>query len=210
MDEVSLLTPELRDLARREEQADEAFRAQIKNASSGDVLGAVTSVNTSRRKGQRKTPIESGMVQVLEDYGCAEDAHSSSEWHRQVSFLARESIDKARARGLDVEEGDFAENFTVEGFAPYLVPIGTILRVGSEVEVEISQVGKVCHTRCAIYYLAGDCIFPREGIFGVVRRGGTVSAGDSVTLLKLGDGRCSKTPDEALAEVDAARKAGTL
>ena len=76
--------------------------------------------------------------------------------------------------------------------------------------VEISQIGKVCHTRCAIYHLAGDCIFPREGIFGVVLHGGVVSAGDAIEVVKRGGGTCAHTPPEALAEVESARKAGTL
>lgn len=210
MEKISLLTPELEDLAEREEAADKVFKEHIENAVPGDVLGVVTSINTSRKKGQRKTPLESGEVNVIENYGLEDDAHSSDEWHRQVSFLARESIDKAVNRGLDVKEGDFAENFTIKGFAPYFIPIGTRLAVGNEVEVEISQVGKVCHTRCAIYYLAGDCIFPREGIFAVVNKGGKVRVGDEIKLLEMGDGTCLKTPIEAIEEVEAHRRAGTL
>ena len=207
---ISLLTPELEELADREEAAEALFRQQLDAAEPGTVLGSVTSINTSHKKGQRKTPVASGAIRVLENFGCEDDAHSSSAWHRQVSFLSRESIDKAVNRGLDVKEGDFAENFTVQGFAPYQIPIGTVLRVGDEVQVEIGQVGKVCHTRCAIYYLAGDCIFPREGIFGVVRQGGTVRVGDAIVLMSRGDGTCSATPQEALDEVEAARAAGTL
>ena len=112
--------------------------------------------------------------------------------------------------GLDVAEGDFAENFTTEGYEVMKLPLGTRLRIGGEVLVEISQIGKVCHTRCAIYHLAGDCIFPREGVFGVVLKGGPVKAGDMVVLEKYGDGTCVYSPPEALAEVEAARVAGTL
>lgn len=207
---VSLLTPDLEELAQREIAADEVFLRQIKNAKAGDVLGHVTSVNTSHKKGQRKQPLASGEVFIKENYGCENDAHSSSEWHRQVSLLSAESIAKAQSRGLDVKEGDFAENLTVEGFAPYFIPLGTVLRIGNEVELEISQVGKVCHTRCAIYYLAGDCIFPREGIFAVVNHGGAVHVGDEITLVSIGEGTCLKTPQEAIDEVEAARTAGTL
>lgn len=89
-------------------------------------------------------------------------------------------------------------------------PLGTQLKLGSEVLVEISQIGKVCHTRCAIYYLAGDCIFPHEGIFGVVLQGGEVHIGDDIQMVKLGDGTCSFTPAEALKEVEQARREGTL
>lgn len=209
-EEISLLTPEEQAMADREIAADEAFEQQFLAAQPGDVLGEVTSVNISKGKGQRKTPLESGEVRVIADYGCENDAHASSAWHRQVSLLSEESIAKARSRGLDVKEGDFAENFTVKGFAPYFIPLGTRLRLGDEVEIEISQIGKVCHVRCAIYYLAGDCIFPREGIFAVVRKGGTVRVGDKIVLLEKGDGSCDKTPAEAIAEVEAARAAGTL
>lgn len=207
--EFSLLTPELEALAAAEETADAAAKARIEAMQAGDVLGEVTSVNISAKKGQRKTPIESGVMEVRADYGCADDAHASDTWHRQISLLAEESIKKAQNRGLTVKEGDFAENITTRGFMPFFIPIGTVLQIG-EVRVEISQVGKVCHTRCAIYYLAGDCIFPREGIFGVVLDSGTIKVGDAITVLKVGDGHCAKTPQEAIDEVEAARAAGTL
>ena len=207
--EFSLLTPELEALAAAEETADAAAKARIEAMQPGDVLGEVTSVNISAKKGQRKTPVESGVMEVRADYGCADDAHASDAWHRQISLLAEESIKKAQNRGLTVKEGDFAENITTRGFMPFFIPIGTVLQIG-EVRVEISQVGKVCHTRCAIYYLAGDCIFPREGIFGVVLDSGQVKVGDKITVLKVGDGHCAKTPQEAIDEVEAARAAGTL
>ena len=207
--EFSLLTPELEALAAAEEAADAAAKERIEAMQPGDVLGEVTSVNISAKKGQRKTPIESGVMEVRADYGCADDAHASDAWHHQISLLAEESIKKAQNRGLTVKEGDFAENITTRGFMPFFIPIGTVLQIG-EVRVEISQVGKVCHTRCAIYYLAGDCIFPREGIFGVVLDSGQIKVGDEITVLKVGDGSCAKTPQEAIDEVEAARAAGTL
>ena len=207
--EFSLLTPELEALAAAEEAADAAAKERIEAMQPGDVLGEVTSVNISAKKGQRKTPIESGVMEVRADYGCADDAHASDAWHRQISLLAEESIKKAQNRGLTVKEGDFAENITTRGFMPFFIPIGTVLQIG-EVRVEISQVGKVCHTRCAIYYLAGDCIFPREGIFGVVLDSGQIKVGDKITVLKVGDGHCAKTPQEAIDVVEAARAAGTL
>ena len=207
--EFSLLTLELEALAAAEEAADAAAKERIEAMQPGDVLGEVTSVNISAKKGQRKTPIESGVMEVRADYGCADDAHASDAWHRQISLLAEESIKKAQNRGLTGKEGDFAENITTRGFMPFFIPIGTVLQIG-EVRVEISQVGKVCHTRCAIYYLAGDCIFPREGIFGVVLDSGQVKVGDKITVLKVGDGHCAKTPQEAIDEVEAARAAGTL
>lgn len=169
----------------------------------------IVSINTSAHKGTRKTPVADGHDTVIKQFGLASDAHAG-HWHRQVSFLAAESINTARARGLDVCEGDFGENFTTQGINLLSLPLGTQLKLGSEVLVEISQIGKVCHTRCAIYYLAGDCIFPHEGIFGVVLQGGEVHIGDDIQMVKLGDGTCSFTPAEALKEVEQARRKGTL
>lgn len=169
----------------------------------------IVSINTSAHKGTRKTPVADGHDTVIKQFGLASDAHAG-HWHRQVSFLAAESINTARARGLDVCEGDFGENFTTQGINLLSLPLGTQLKLGSEVFVEISQIGKVCHTRCAIYYLAGDCIFPHEGIFGVVLQGGEVHIGDDIQVVKLGDGTCSFTPAEALKEVEQARRKGTL
>lgn len=169
----------------------------------------IVSINTSAHKGTRKTPVADGHNTVIKQFGLASDAHAG-HWHRQVSFLAAESINTARTRGLDVCEGDFGENFTTQGINLLSLPLGTQLKLGSEVLVEISQIGKVCHTRCAIYYLAGDCIFPHEGIFGVVLQGGEVHIGDDIQMVKLGDGTCSFTPAEALKEVEQARREGTL
>ena len=169
----------------------------------------IVSINTSAHKGTRKTPVADGHDTVIKQFGLASDAHAG-HWHRQVSFLAAESINTARTRGLDVCEGDFGENFTTQGINLLSLPLGTQLKLGSEVLVEISQIGKVCHTRCAIYYLAGDCIFPHEGIFGVVLQGGEVHIGDDIQMVKLGDGTCSFTPAEALKEVEQARREGTL
>ena len=169
----------------------------------------IVSINTSAHKGTRKTPVADGHDTVIKQFGLASDAHAG-HWHRQVSFLAAESINTARTRGLDVCEGDFGENFTTQGINLLSLPLGTQLKLGSEVLVEISQIGKVCHTRCAIYYLAGDCIFPHEGIFGVVLQGGEVHIGNDIQVVKLGDGTCSFTPAEALKEVEQARREGTL
>ena len=151
----------------------------------GDV-GIVKSVNISPKKGMRKAPAASGEIQLVADFGVADDAHAG-DWHRQVSFLAEESIQVARDCGLDVGYGDFAENVTTSGVNIKELPLGTLLKVGSAT-VEVSQIGKICHTRCAIYYLAGDCIFPREGIFGWVVEPGCVRVGDEVRVLELGDG----------------------
>lgn len=172
------------------------------------ILGTVTSVNISARKGVRKTPVACGAIETLQDRGVDGDAHAG-DWHRQISFLAEESIEKARGMGLDVDAGDFAENITTEGIDLPALPIGTVLNIGGTT-VEISQIGKVCHTRCAIYHQAGDCIFPREGIFGVIREGGTIKVGDLIEVIAWGDGTCDATPQTAIDEVEDARAAGTL
>lgn len=181
------------------------------SASTHDsIAGRIVSVNVSKRKGTRKTPLEGdASVFVKAMHGIEDDAHAG-DWHRQVSFLAQESIERARTMGLDVAPGDFGENFTLEGIDLLALPLGTELALGDEAMVQISQIGKVCHTRCAIYYLAGDCIFPREGIFAVVVREGTVRTGDEVRVVSIGDGTCPHSPAEAIAEVEAARRAGTL
>lgn len=169
----------------------------------------VISINISPKKGTKKKSVGNREIEVLKDHGLELDAHAGN-WHRQVSFLADESIQKVRDAGMDVVSGDFAENFTTVGINLKELPLGTILKVGEELEVEISQIGKVCHTRCAIYHLMGDCIFPREGIFAVVLKPGKVKAGDKIELIKLGDGTCSATPEEALQEIEEAKANGTL
>lgn len=177
---------------------------QIMSDEQAAARGRVRSINISKRKGTRKTPCDAA-VTVVAHQGVADDAHAG-DWHRQVSLLAWESIEKARATGLDVVEGDFAENVTTEGINLLALPMGTRVRIGNEVLLELSQIGKVCHTKCAIYHLAGDCIFPREGIFFVVLEGGAINVGDPVEVVALGDGTCAYTPPEALAELAAARE----
>lgn len=166
--------------------------------------GRVRSINVSKRKGTRKTPCD-GAVNIIAHKGMAEDAHAG-DWHRQISLLAWESIEKARAAGLDVAEGDFAENVTTEGINLLALPLGTRVRIGNDVVLELSQIGKVCHTKCAIYHLAGDCIFPREGIFFVVLEGGAINVDDAVEVIAMGDGTCAYTPPEALEELAAANR----
>jgi MOSC domain-containing protein YiiM len=137
----------------------------------------IVSISVSKKKGTRKVPVDS--VQIIEDHGIAGDAHAGP-WHRQVSFLASESIGESRCRGLDVTFGDFAENIATEGIDWKTVPIGARLKLGDSVIVEITQIGKECHKKCAIYYLAGDCIMPREGVFARVLKGGTIRSGDPI------------------------------
>ena len=142
------------------------------------MAGRVVAVCTSARKGVRKKNV--GKAEILFDSGLEGDAHAGN-WHRQVSLLALESIEKMRAKGLQVGPGDFAENITTEGIDLVSLPIGARLRVG-EARLEVTQLGKECHTRCAIYYQAGDCVMPREGIFGRVVAGGLVKVGDEIVV----------------------------
>jgi len=139
-------------------------------------MGLVKAVCISENKGERKKPVEA--VELRENHGIIGDAHAG-DWHRQVSLLAQESIDKMRKMGLDVNAGDFAENITTTGIDLVSLPIGTRLQVG-ETLLEVTQIGKECHTRCAIYYQAGDCVMPKEGIFAKVITGGMVRPGDEV------------------------------
>ena len=145
-----------------------------------DDEGRVVAVCTSANKGERKTDIGCGLL--VKGFGLQGDAHGG-DWHRQVSLLATESIAKMQAAGLDVGPGDFAENLTTRGLDLCNLPIGTRLRVGGEALLEISQIGKICHERCAIFYQAGDCVMPREGIFAVVLNGGTVKTGDRIEVV---------------------------
>jgi len=140
--------------------------------------GLVISVNISDRKGIRKKPVAE--VLAKEGHGIEGDAHSSPESHRQISLLAIESIRKIQEKGLDVRPGDFAENITTEGIELTALPIGSTLSIGGEVQGVVSQIGKVCHDRCAIYEQAGDCVMPREGIFIRVTKGGTIRKGDTI------------------------------
>jgi MOSC domain-containing protein YiiM len=144
-----------------------------------DARGTVVSVNVAPEKGERKTP--RAEVTLVVEHGVEGDGHAGP-WHRQVSLLAQESIDEMRARGLDVGAGDFAENVTTQGIVVHELPVGTRLALGPCL-VEVTQIGKVCHDRCAIFYQAGDCVMPREGIFARVLRGGALRAGDEVTVV---------------------------
>ena len=141
--------------------------------------GKIISVNVSDNKGEKKHNIERCLL--TEGHGLDSDAHAGS-WHRQVSLLATESIEKIRKMGLDVKPGDFAENLTTEGIELPTLPIGTKLRVG-EVLMKVTQIGKECHTRCAIFQQVGECVMPTEGIFTEVVAGGEVSVGDEVEVL---------------------------
>ncbi|BCS51957.1 MOSC domain-containing protein [Geobacter sp. SVR] len=141
-------------------------------------MAQVLAVCISENKGERKKPVES--VEMRENHGIVGDAHAG-DWHRQVSLLAQESIDKMRVLGLDVTAGDFAENITTSGIDLVKLLIGTRLQIG-ETLLEVTQIGKECHTRCAIFYQAGDCVMPKEGIFTKVITGGMVRREDEIVI----------------------------
>jgi MOSC domain-containing protein YiiM len=139
----------------------------------------IVSIATSKKKGTRKVTVDEAYLK--KEHGLEGDAHAGA-WHRQVSFLASEKIDNARQKGLDVTYGDFAENIATMGIDWKNIPVGTRVRLGNEALVEITQIGKECHTRCAIYYKAGDCIMPREGVFARVLEEGKIRSGDPISI----------------------------
>ncbi len=142
--------------------------------------GKVISINISETKGVVKNPIELG--EFKENYGLVGDAHSGN-WHRQVSLLAKESINKMNEAGANgLTPGKFAENITTEGLVLYELPVGTKIQIGETLH-EVTQIGKECHKGCAIKQLVGDCVMPREGIFTKVLKGGVIKVGDKITVL---------------------------
>lgn len=143
--------------------------------------GKVLSINISEKKGTPKTKINPGVL--IEDFGFEGDAHAG-KWHRQVSLLAKESIDKSKGLPTDgLCHGIFAENITTEGMELFTIPVGTKLKIG-ECVIEITQIGKECHEGCAIQKLVGKCVMPREGIFAKVIKGGKVFEGDEIEIIK--------------------------
>ena len=143
-------------------------------------MARLLAVCISKKRGTAKRDI--GSCRLIEGKGLEGDAHAGFG-HRQVSLLARESADKMREKGAEIANGDFGENLTTEGIELKSLPIGTRLRVGDEVLLRVTQIGKECHDRCAIYEQIGDCVMPREGIFAEVLHGGTVRAGDDIVRL---------------------------
>ncbi len=141
--------------------------------------GKILAVNISDEKGTKKVNVQK--CQLLKGFGLKGDAHGGP-WHRQVSLLANESIEKMRKKGLQVGYGDFAENITTEGIDLVSLPIGTEIRIGDSVLLRVTQIGKECHERCAIYYQAGDCVMPREGIFAEVIKEGEIKVGDEIII----------------------------
>jgi len=148
--------------------------------SAHDVDGKVVSVNVADRKGVQKDPVAS--ITLVVEHGVEGDAHAGP-WHRQVSLLARESVDKMLAACPTVDNGSFGENITTEGLVLYELPVGARFYCG-ECLLEVTQIGKECHDRCAIFHQAGDCVMPREGIFARVLEGGRIAPGDGIVLFK--------------------------
>ncbi|HBJ81934.1 MAG TPA: MOSC domain-containing protein [Pseudothermotoga sp.] len=140
------------------------------------MYGKIISINVSKVKGVKKTPVEE--VILVENHGISGDAHAGN-WHRQISMLSIESIEKARKWGIDVNAGDFAENITIEGVEVWKLPLKTRAIIGT-VELEISQIGKQCHDKCEIAKIVGRCVMPAEGIFLKVLRGGKIKVNDVV------------------------------
>lgn len=141
----------------------------------------VVAVCISEKKGTQKYSV--GSCKLIEHFGLEGDAHAG-KWHRQVSLLARESADIMRQKGVNVKDGDFGENIVTEGIELKSLPVGTILKIDNNIIMKVTQIGKLCHDRCAIYYKAGDCIMPREGIFAEIIKGGTIKTGDEITILE--------------------------
>jgi len=144
-------------------------------------MGKIVAVCISEKKGTQKRDVHA--CRLIEHFGLEGDAHAG-KWHRQVSLLAKESADIMRERGLHIKDGDFGENIVTEGIELKSLPVGAVLRIGEDIIIRITQIGKLCHERCAIYYKAGDCIMPREGIFAEIIKGGTVKVGDEITVLE--------------------------
>ena len=139
--------------------------------------GRVLSVCLSTEKGTQKQAVDSALL--IREHGLQNDAHAGS-WHRQVSLLEQEQIDQMRQKGLELGPGDFGENIVTQSIDLGALNIGEHLGIGSDVIMQITQRGKTCHTRCAIYHQAGDCIMPRHGLFARVKRGGTITGGDVI------------------------------
>lgn len=142
-------------------------------------MGKILAVCISEKKGTQKINVKKG--KLIENHGLEGDAHAGT-WHRQVSLLSNEKISDFIARGGNVEQGDFGENLIVEGIDLAKLPVGTMLQINDDILLEVTQIGKECHSHCAIYHAVGDCIMPREGIFTRVIKGGDVKVGDIIVV----------------------------
>ena len=148
-------------------------------------MAQILAICISEKKGQQKHPVP--QAELRADHGIVGDAHAGP-WHRQVSLLGQESVDKLQGKLKDVtlKPGDFAENILTRGLELYTLPVGTRLRLGDTAVAEVTQIGKACHHGCAIRQAAGDCVMPREGIFVKILVPGTIYPGDSIEILGEG------------------------
>lgn len=148
-------------------------------------MAKVLAVCISEKKGEKKHPVEK--IEIRINHGIVGDAHAGN-WHRQISLLAKESVDKMRDRiPIELRAGDFAENILTEGIILHELEVGTVLRVG-DTEMEVTQIGKECHSDCEIKKQVGICVMPLEGIFCKVLKEGTIQAGDEINI--IGSGVC--------------------
>ena len=145
------------------------------------IKGIIKAVCISEKKGTEKHPVNE--IVLKENFGIEGDAHAG-KWHRQISLLGIASIELMKAKGAPVAPGDFAENITVEGVVLYELPIGTKLILGDGIELEVTQIGKECHSGCEIQKLVGSCIMPTQGIFARVLKGGMIHVGDAVQVIR--------------------------
>jgi MOSC domain-containing protein YiiM len=149
--------------------------------SSSNNAGKIAAISISQKKGIPKTNVD--YATLLKDFGVEGDAHAG-KWHRQVSILSLESIQKMRDAGLPkIRPGAFAENITTEFIDIKNLKVGNRIKIGDDVELEITQIGKDCHTKCAIYYKVGDCVMPTEGIFAKVINSGKICMDDKVSVI---------------------------
>jgi MOSC domain-containing protein YiiM len=156
----------------------------------GPAAARIVAVSISENKGEKKKNIPVG--RLIENQGLVQDAHAG-DWHRQVSLLDMESIEKIRDQGMAVGPGDFAENVTTSGVRLWELPVGTRIQLGAEALVAVTQIGKECHSRCAIFHQVGDCVMPREGIFARVISGGEIHPGDAIVILGPGEEEASES-----------------
>jgi len=145
--------------------------------SIGGLKMKIVSIAISKKRGTTKKCIE--QAELIENYGIKDDAHAG-DWHRQLSFLASESIENAGSEAFKLNFGDFAENISTTGIDWKNQPIGQAFKLGEDALVQITQIGKECHKKCAIYYRTGDCIMPKEGVFAKILKGGTIKIGDRI------------------------------
>ena len=141
--------------------------------------GRIKAISVSKERGTQKVNVPKAELRT--DFGIIGDAHAGN-WHRQVSMLGAESIDKMIEKGAKVSPGSFAENITTEGIDLLALEVGTKLKIGESARVEITQFGKTCHDRCEIFQQVGDCIMPREGVFAKVTRPGRLAVGDIIEV----------------------------